>query len=122
MIQQGAGGRIVNITSIHQHTPRLGFGHYAVSKAGLWMLTKALAQELAVHRINVNAVAPGAIETDMNRAALADPARREAARSRIPQGRIGIPEDVIGAVLFLASPASDYITGTTIYVDGGLSI
>lgn len=122
MIEQGTGGKIVNITSIHQHTPRLGFGHYAVSKAGLWMLTKALAQELAVHRINVNAVAPGAIETDMNRVVLADAAKREAVRSRIPWGRIGVPEDVVGAVLFLASEASDYITGATIYADGGLSI
>jgi len=122
MIQQGGGGKIINITSLHQHTPRPGFGHYAVSKAGLWMLTKALAQELASHRINVNAVAPGAIETDMNRASLADPARREAVLNRIPWRRLGRPEDVVGAVVFLASPASDYVTGATIYVDGGLSI
>ncbi|MDR7495001.1 MAG: glucose 1-dehydrogenase [Armatimonadota bacterium] len=122
MIRQGTGGRIINITSIHQNSPRLGFGHYAVTKAGLWMLTKALAQELAAYGITVNAVAPGAIETDMNRATLAIPARREAILDRIPQRRIGTTNDVTGAVLFLVSEASAYVTGSTICVDGGLSI
>jgi NAD(P)-dependent dehydrogenase (short-subunit alcohol dehydrogenase family) len=84
------------------------------------MMVKSLALELAQFGINVNGVSPGAILTDMNRASLEDPAGRERMLARIPAGRIGNPEDIAGAVAFLASSDTDYIHGTTIYVDGGL--
>lgn len=84
------------------------------------MLTKSLALELAEHNIQVNAISPGAIRTDINREVLADPAYTEKVLARIPARRIGEPGDIAGAALLLASSASDYITGTTLYVDGGM--
>ena len=84
------------------------------------MLTRALAFELAVHNINVNAVAPGAIHTNINRSALADPTHLQRTINKIPLGRIGKTDDVVGTAVFLISPESDYVTGTTLYVDGGI--
>lgn len=119
MIASGQG-KILNISSIHDSVPLGDRSIYSISKAGVTMLTKALAQELAEYRINVNALAPGAILTDMNREALSLPAHRQTLVGRIPLKRIGCVEDVVGAAVFLCSPESDYITGETIYVDGGI--
>jgi glucose 1-dehydrogenase len=119
MIRSGRG-KIINLSSVHDTVPLPGRSVYAISKSGIAMLTKALALELAEHRINVNAIAPGAILTDMNRESLAIPENRARLLDRIPWNRIGDVEDVVGAAVFLASPESDYVTGATLYVDGGL--
>ena len=120
MMARGGGGKIVNISSVHDVEPLRNRAVYSITKAGLLMLVKALALELAEHNIHVNAISPGAILTDMNRRHLTDPPRRERLLAQIPMKRIGDPQDIVGAAVFLASPESDYITGTTIYVDGGL--
>jgi glucose 1-dehydrogenase len=114
------GGKIVNISSIHDVEPLRNRAIYSITKGGLLMLVKSLALELAEHKIYVNGISPGAILTDMNRAHLTDPPRRERLMANIPLKRIGDPEDIVGAAVFLASAESDYVTGTTIYVDGGL--
>lgn len=119
MIRAGRG-KIINLSSVHDTVPLPDRSVYAISKGGIAMLTRALALELAEHRINVNAIAPGAILTDLNREALSIPERRARLLDRIPWNRIGDVEDIVGAAVFLASPESDYVTGATIYVDGGL--
>ena len=119
MAVQGAG-KIVNISSVHDAHPMTGNSVYCIAKAGVSMLTRCLALELAAGGIQVNCVAPGAIATDENKPRLDDPAYRAKVLAKIPGGRIGTVEDVCGAVVLLASPEADYITGTTIYVDGGM--
>lgn len=119
MIRAGAGGVIVNIASVNSHIALADQSHYVASKGGLLMLTKAMALELAPHRIRVNAVGPGIIETAMTARSLSDPVRREYLLSKVPLGRVGQPQDVANAALFLASDESDYVTGTILYVDGG---
>lgn len=119
MISAGRGGKIVNIASINSTIAMRNQAHYAASKGGLLMLTKAMAVELAQHGINVNAVGPGVIETPLTAGSLADPSRREFLRSRIPLKRFGQPRDVAHETVFLSSEASDYITGTILFVDGG---
>lgn len=121
MIKHG-GGKIINISSIHQAVPRLNKAHYDASKAALWMLTRDMALELARYKINVNCVAPGAIATPMNQDLLDSPEKMAGMVAKIPWGRIGTPHDVARAALFLASEDADYITGSVIYVDGGLSL
>ena len=121
MIKQGVG-KIINISSVHQFLPRKYIAHYAASKGGMLMLTKVMALELAEHKINVNCIAPGAIKTLMNKAVLDDPKLEAEMNSKIPWGRMGEPEEVAKVALFLASEDSDYITGSTIYIDGGLSL
>jgi glucose 1-dehydrogenase len=116
----GSGGKIINVSSVHDTVPLWERSAYAISKAGLAMVTKALALELARHKVNVNAIAPGAILTDMNRARLSDPAARERLLGMIPWGRLGDVGDIVGAAVFLGSSESDYVTGATLYVDGGL--
>jgi glucose 1-dehydrogenase len=113
-------GKIINLSSVHDTVPLLNRSVYAISKGGIGMLTKALALELAEHGINVNAIAPGAILTDMNRESLSIPENRATLLERIPCKRIGDVQDLVGAAVFLASSESDYVTGATIYVDGGL--
>ncbi len=117
---KGRGGKIICISSVHDVQPLRRRGSYSSSKGGLLMMMKSLALELAEFGINVNSVSPGAILTDMNRASLEDPEGKKRMLARIPAGRIGNPEDVASAVVFLASSDADYIHGTTIYVDGGL--
>jgi len=119
MAERG-GGRIILIESTHNTVPLRNASTYNVSKGGLQMLMKSLALELARHRINVNGLAPGAILTDINREVLQDPAHRDRVLAKIPLGRIGDPRDIVGAAIFLASSDSDYVTGATLYVDGGL--
>ncbi|WP_419900461.1 SDR family NAD(P)-dependent oxidoreductase [Roseomonas sp. USHLN139] len=122
MRTSGQGGRIVFTSSVNQWMPNPGLVAYGSAKGGLMQLARQMALELAAEGITVNLVAPGTIETDFNRRALADPAWRAQKMALIPAARIGGPGDVAGAVLFLASDFSSYVTGSTIIVDGGLSL
>jgi 3-oxoacyl-[acyl-carrier protein] reductase len=111
-------GRIVNLTSVVGVTGNPGQANYAAAKAGLLGFTKSLARELATRGITVNAVAPGFIDTDMTRALNEE--QRVALLAQIPMGRLGAPEDIASAVLFLVSPQATYITGQTLHVNGGM--
>jgi NAD(P)-dependent dehydrogenase (short-subunit alcohol dehydrogenase family) len=123
MINQGTGGKQVHIGSVRTQLALRGRGYaaYCATKGGLGMLCKQLAAEWAPHKINVNVVAPTFVNTEMSARMLADPAFYQSLVSRIPLGRIAEPEDVMHAVLFFVSPASDFITGQTLYVDGGIT-
>ncbi len=114
------GGKILNISSIHDEVPIRNLSIYSMTKGGIKMMTKSLAFELAEHRINVNSLSPGAILTDINREVLADPAYRARVIEKIPWKRIGDVQDLAGAAVFLCSAESDYVTGATLYVDGGI--
>jgi NAD(P)-dependent dehydrogenase (short-subunit alcohol dehydrogenase family) len=119
MVRQGKGGRIIYIGSVHGARTVPHFAHYAATKGGLVLLTMGMAQELAPYRITVNNVSPGAIEVERFRA---DPTYDPAAWGKvIPWGRVGQPTDVTAIVLFLCSQAAEYVTGQTIYVDGGIT-
>jgi glucose 1-dehydrogenase len=119
MVQQGRGGKIINIGSIESSVPLPNQVHYATAKGGVLMLTRALALDLAAYGIRVNAIGPGIIETAMTAPTLARANRRQEWETAVPLGRVGQPLDVANAALFLASDESDYITGTILYVDGG---
>ncbi|MGB8322069.1 MAG: glucose 1-dehydrogenase [Candidatus Acidiferrum sp.] len=114
------GGRIINISSVHEELPFPHFSSYCASKGGVKMLTRDLAIELAPHGITINSIAPGAIETPINKNLLNDASKLNALLENIPLRRLGKPSDVAGAAAFLASEDASYITGTTVYVDGGL--
>ena len=120
--QDPTGGCIINITSVHQLIPKPHYIPYATSKAGVEMMTKTLASELAKSNIRANAVAPGAIETPMNILLDENKTARNKTLTQIPMGRIGSAEEVANAVEFLASDKASYITGTTLYVDGGMTL
>lgn len=113
-------GKIINISSVHDTQPLRERAIYSISKGGVRMMTKSLALELAEYGIQVNSISPGAILTDMNRNGLSDPDKRERLIRQIPLRRLGDAQDIAGAAVFLASLESDYVTGATIYVDGGL--
>jgi 3-oxoacyl-[acyl-carrier protein] reductase len=116
------GGKIINIASIASGGVGIGFAniaHYTASKGGVVALTENLANELGPKGINVNAVAPGVIESDMTKDLLNDEKQKQGFLARIPKGRIGKPEDIGAAAAFLASDEADYITGVVLYVDGG---
>lgn len=118
MIENG-GGKIINIASMLSHSGGITVPAYTASKHGLAGVTKALANEWAIHNLQINAVAPGYIKTDNTQALQDDRKRNKAIKARIPTGRWGNPEDIVGTVLYLSSPASDYVNGTIINVDGG---
>ena len=120
MRDSGRGGSIVNISSIHEDVPFPGYTPYSAAKGGLRMLMRNAALELAVHRIRVNNVAPGAIATPINAATLNDPEKVATLQRIIPLQRVGRPEEVAEVALFLASDASSYVTGSTYYIDGGM--
>ncbi len=119
MIERRAGGKIVNVASLLAFQGGINVPGYAAAKGGVMQLTKALANEWAPHRINVNAIAPGYMETDNTAALRADEARSRQISERIPAGRWGTPADLAGAVIFLSSGASDYVNGHVLVVDGG---
>ena len=110
------------MSSVHQEIPWAGHANYASSKGGVAMLMQTLAQELAGDRIRVNSIAPGAIRTPINTAAWNTPEAYAALMTLVPYGRIGEPEDVAQAAVWLASDAADYVTGTTLFVDGGMTL
>ncbi|NEO87985.1 MAG: glucose 1-dehydrogenase [Spirulina sp. SIO3F2] len=114
-------GKVVNISSVHEDLPFPNFAAYCASKGGLKMLTRNLSVELAPHNITINNVAPGAIETPINTKLLNDPEKLGALLKNIPLGRLGQPGDVASLVEFLASDDAGYITGSTFFVDGGLT-
>lgn len=116
----GRGGRIINNSSVHEELPFPNFTSYCASKGGMKMLMRNLAIELAPLGITVNNVAPGAVETPINRALMNQPEKLQGLLDNIPAKRLGQPRDVAGAVAFLASDEADYITGTTLVIDGGL--
>lgn len=113
-------GKIINISSVHEELPFPNFASYCAAKGGLKMLCRNLAIELAPYGITVNNIAPGAIKTPINQKLLHDPAKLNSLLDNIPLHRMGTPDDVAGCAAFLASSDADYITGTTVLVDGGL--
>ncbi len=119
MIELGNGGSIINIASIMAKFPMAGVANYCVSKAGVWMLTKVLAQELVKDGIRVNAIGPGFIETPMTEAISGDEEMRQWVLSLTPMRRFGVPEEVAKVALFLASEEASYVTGEIIHPDGG---
>jgi glucose 1-dehydrogenase len=120
-IQAKAGGKIINISSVHEELPFPHFTSYCASKGGVKMMTRNLSIELAPLGITINSIAPGAIETPINKNLLNDPAKLKPLLENIPLNRLGKPEDVAGVAAFLASSDSDYMTGTTTFIDGGLT-
>jgi NAD(P)-dependent dehydrogenase (short-subunit alcohol dehydrogenase family) len=119
MVRQGQGGSIINVTSQLAEVARPERAAYVASKGGGRSLTHAMAVDLAAHGIRVNAIAPGPTLTGLTRASYSDPAARQATEALIPLGRLGQPDDLVGAVLFLAADESRWVTGSTLTVDGG---
>ena len=121
MVKQGNGGKLIFISSVHEDIPFPEYTAYCASKGALRMMMRNLAMELAPHKINANNIAPGAIATPINQSVIDDPAATKAALEEIPWGRFGKPEEVASVAVFLASNEADYVTGSTYYVDGGLT-
>ncbi len=118
----GGGGVIVNMSSVHEFIPWPGFAHYTSSKGGMKLLMETAARELAGEKIRVVNIAPGAIITPINKFVLDDPEAEHAVESEIPLGRMGNPDEIAAAVAWAASDQASYVTGTTIVVDGGMSL
>ncbi|MEK7375293.1 MAG: SDR family oxidoreductase [Thermodesulfobacteriota bacterium] len=117
-----AAGKILCMSSVHELIPWAGHVNYAASKGGVMLLMKSLAQELAPHRIRVNSICPGAIKTPINVSAWSTPEALAQLLTLIPYGRVGTPEDIGRAAVWLASDASDYVNGTSLYIDGGMTL
>jgi glucose 1-dehydrogenase len=120
MIAQGGGGRIINMTSVHEDWPMPGNTAYCLAKGGMRMLTRTAGVELAPHNICVVGVGPGAVDTPINAQTVADPKALALLNSSIPLGRLAEPEEIASVVAFLAGPGAGYITATTIFADGGI--
>jgi glucose 1-dehydrogenase len=121
MVQQGGGGRLINISSIHEDVAFLNYSTYCLSKGGLRMFARTACQELAPHGITVNNIAPGAVATPINLRTEQDPQKMADLKAMIPLGRLATPEEIAAVAVFLASDASSYVTGCTYYVDGGMT-
>ncbi len=121
MLAQGTGGAIVNVDSLNTFAPLKGVAPYAMSKAGLQMMTRSMALEWGEHGIRVNALAPGFILTDLTTKLWSDPTMQAWGKTNTPMRRLGQPADLIGTAIFLASPAAQFLTGQVIYVDGGFT-
>jgi glucose 1-dehydrogenase len=120
MIKQGGGGRIINITSVHEDWPMPGNTAYCLSKGGMRMLTRTAGIELAKHNILVVGVGPGAVATPINLSTMNDPAKMAQLDAAIPLGRMARPEEIASVVAFLAGAGASYLTATTIFADGGI--
>jgi glucose 1-dehydrogenase len=120
MIKQGSGGRIINITSVHEDWPMPGNTAYCLSKGGMRMLTRTAGLELAPHNILVVGVGPGAVATPINQATMHDAALLSKLNAAIPLGRMARPEEIASVVAFLAGSGASYLTATTIFADGGI--
>jgi glucose 1-dehydrogenase len=120
MIKQGSGGRIINISSVHEDWPMPGNTAYCLSKGGMRMLTRTAGVELAPHNILVVGVGPGAVATRINLGTMNDPASLKKLDSSIPLGRMARPEEIANVVAFLAGDRASYLTATTIFADGGI--
>jgi glucose 1-dehydrogenase len=120
LMQTKRPGKVINMSSVHEELPFPHFAPYCMSKGGMRMMTRNLAIELAPHGITINSIAPGAIETPINTKLLQDPTKLRTLLGNIPLNRLGQPQDVAGVAAFLASSDADYMTGTTVFVDGGL--
>ena len=117
-----AAGKIICMSSVHEVIPWAGHCNYAASKGGVMLMMKSMAQELAPHRIRVNSIGPGAIKTPINRMAWETPEAEAELLKLIPYERVGLPEDIARAAVWLASDESDYVTGITLFVDGGMTL
>jgi NAD(P)-dependent dehydrogenase (short-subunit alcohol dehydrogenase family) len=122
LMKERGGGKVINVSSVAGVKPSPAMGVYSVSKAGLIMLTQVWAQELGPSNIQVNAIAPGVIKTRFSSALWQTPAIAQAVQDGTPLGRLGEVEDVVGAALYLASPLSNYVTGTVLLIDGGMNV
>jgi glucose 1-dehydrogenase len=120
MIKQGGGGRIINISSVHEDWPMPGNAAYCLAKGGVRMLTRTAGVELARHNILVVGVGPGAVATPINLSTMKDPAKLARLNAAIPLGRMARPEEIAGVVVFLAGDGASYLTATTIFADGGI--
>jgi glucose 1-dehydrogenase len=120
MIAQGGGGRIINMTSVHEDWPMPNNTAYCLSKGGMRMLTRTAAVELAPHNVLVVGVGPGAVDTPINVSTVEDPVKLQKLDTAIPLGRMAKPEEIASVVAFLASDAASYVTATTIFADGGI--
>jgi glucose 1-dehydrogenase len=122
MCSAGIPGAIVNVSSVHEVIPWIEFSHYCASKGGMKLFAQSVARELAPHGIRVVNVAPGAILTPINQNLIDDPKQREAVEAEIPLGRTGTPEEIAGAIAWVAGPEGDYVVGSTLFVDGGMTL
>lgn len=117
-----SAGKIICVSSVHDLIPWAGHANYAASKGGVMMLMKTMAQELAAHKVRVNSISPGAIKTPINHSAWSTAEKEAELLQLIPYGRVGVTHDVARAAVWLASDESDYVTGATLYVDGGMTL
>ena len=122
LLEAGAGGVIVNVTSVHEVIPWPAYSHYSASKGGLKLFSQSIARELAPHGIRVAQIAPGAIATPINQEMLEDPDAIRETEELIPWGRLGRPEEIAEAIAWVAGPEAEYVTGATLFVDGGMTL
>ncbi|HEV2076026.1 MAG TPA: glucose 1-dehydrogenase [Thermoleophilaceae bacterium] len=122
MIAAGVPGAIVNVSSVHEVIPWPRFAHYCASKGGMKLFGQTIARELAPHGIRVVSVGPGAILTPINQELVDDPEKRREVEEQVPWGRLGEPEEIAAAISWLAGPEAEYVTGSTLFVDGGMTL